>query len=332
MQSRQIILRSRPTEWPSIENFELVSVEQSSPSAGELLVQNTHLSVDPYMRGLMLGKAADGSYEIGGPMSGGAVGVVLESGLPEYEAGDEVVHLGGWREIARVDGAQVRKINTALAPPAAYLGALGLTGLSAYVGMVTIGNASSGDNVFVSAAAGAVGSIAGQLARKRGAQRVVGSAGSPEKVRHLIETLGFDDAVNYRDGDLIEQLLIAMPQGIDLFFDNVGGPQLEAGLASMNAHGRVVSCGVISQTSIWDFAPGPRNLGLVIPKRLTISGFVATDHEDQREQFVAEVAAGLADGSIFAGETVVHGLDAMPEAFLGLLKGRNTGKMVIELG
>lgn len=331
MHSRQFTLRSRPSEWPTIENFELLPVEVTPPGDGELLIRNTHLSVDPYMRSLMLGKGGDASYEIGGPMSGGAVGVVLESGIDEYQPGDNVVHLGGWREIARVDGSTVRKIDVDLAPPAAYLGALGLTGLSAYVGMVTIGRVTSGDHVLVSAAAGAVGSIAGQLARRRGASRVVGIAGSPEKIRYLTETLGFEYAFNYRDGDLVDQVRAAMPGGIDMFFDNVGGPQLEAGLASMNLHGRVVSCGVINQTSIWDLAPGPRNLGLVIPKRLTISGFVATDHEDQREKFVAEVAAGLSDGSIAATETVVHGLDAMAEAFVGLLKGTNTGKMIIEL-
>jgi hypothetical protein len=284
------------------------------------------------MRGLIIeGKTASTPYEIGKPMSGAAVGRVLESGSPRFKPGQVVSHDGGWRDIALVDQSEVRVIGVTDVAPSSYLGVLGLTGFTAYVGIRSVGRVGPGDRVFVSAAAGAVGSVAGQLARRLGASRIVGSAGSPEKVRYLVDELGFDAAFDYHDGSMTEQLAEAAPEGIDVYFDNVGGEQLEAAFWSMRERGRVVLCGAMAHPSIWHTAPGPRNLALAIPKRLTMQGYVTTDHEDQRAAFEEDVTAGLADGSIIARETVVEGLEQAPRAFLGLLTGSNIGKMVVSV-
>ncbi len=332
MLSRQFTLARRPVGRPTEADFTLAEVELPAPDERQVLIENTHISVDPYMRGLIIeGESAHPPYAIGEPMSGAAVGRVLESGSPRFKPGQTVSHPGGWRDVALVEEAEVRVIDVTAVPPSAYLGVLGLTGFTAYVGIRSVGAVGPGDRVFVSAAAGAVGSVAGQLARRLGASRVVGSAGSAEKVRHLVDDLGFDAAFDYHDGSMAEQLAAAAPEGIDVCFDNVGGEQLEAALSSMRERGRVVLCGALAHPSIWHEAPGPRNLALAIPKRLTMRGYVTTDHEDQRAAFEEEVTAALADGSIVARETVVEGLEETPRAFLGLLTGDNVGKMVVSV-
>ena len=332
MRSRQFTLASRPTDRPALENFELVEVELPDPGPGQVLIQNSHLSVDPYMRGLILqGRTAHVPYNLGEAMWGGAVGTVLASGSERFAPGDAVHHLGGWRDVALVEEAQVNVIDVERIPASAYLGVLGLTGFTAWVGVRLFGKVAEGDVVFVSAAAGGVGSVAGQLARRYGASRVVGSAGSAEKVRYVIEELGFDAAFDYHDGPLAERLEAAAPDGIDVYFDNVGGEHLEAAIGAMRPHGRIALCGAIAYPSIWHEAPGPRNLAMAIPKRLSLHGYVTTDHEAERPAFEADVKAGIIDGSILVRETIAHGLEQAPEAFLGMLKGENLGKMIIEL-
>ncbi len=241
-----------------------------------------------------------------------------------------MLHQLGWREYAVLDGGAARRVDPAIAPPQAYLGVLGMPGLTAYVGLLDIAALAAGDVVFVSGAAGAVGGMVGQIAKARG-HRVIGSAGSAEKVGHVVEELGFDAALNYRDGDLAGQLAAAAPGGIDVYFDNVGGEHLEAALGALNRGGRVALCGAISQYNATEPAPGPRNLSLAIGKRLTLRGFIVSDHGDRMRAFAEEVGGLLREGRIRSRETVVEGIERAPEAFMGLLEGRNTGKMLVRL-
>ncbi|MEU8664599.1 NADP-dependent oxidoreductase, partial [Actinoplanes philippinensis] len=238
----------------------------------------------------------------------------------------------GWREFSVADAERVRVVDPAAAPSlSAYLGLLGMTGLTAYAGLLDIAQFREGDTVFVSGAAGAVGSVAGQIARLRGAKRVIGSAGSAEKARHLIDDLGFDAAFNYKDAPVRDQLKAAAPDGIDVYFDNVGGDHLEAAISVMNKYGRIAMCGAIAQYN--DTAPpaAPRNLASTIGKEINLRGFLVGNHYHRMPDFVAEVGGWLRAGRITARETVVEGIENAPAAFLGLLRGENTGKMVVKL-
>jgi NADPH-dependent curcumin reductase CurA len=333
MRSREIHLASRPTGWPTESNFRLVEVDLAAPGPGQVLVRNLAMSVDPYMRGRMNDvKSYVPPYRLGAAMDGGAIGEVVESASPDLRAGDTVLHLFGWREHVVADAARFRRVDPAAAPtPTAYLGALGMPGLTAYVGLLDIAAMRPGDTVFVSGAAGAVGSLAGQIARQRGAARVIGSAGSAAKVSHLVDRLGFDAAFNYRDAEVYPQLKAAAPDGIDVYFDNVGGDHLEAAITSLRDYGRVALCGAISQYNAAQPAPGPRNLGLAVGKRLTMRGFIVTDHGDRMPAFLREMAGWLADGRVRVDETVVEGLERAPEALIGMLRGENTGKMIVRL-
>jgi NADPH-dependent curcumin reductase CurA len=329
--AREIRLASRPSGWPTDDNFAFADVELGSPSAGELLVKNTFMSVDPYMRGRMNDvKSYVPPYEVGKALEGGAIGEVIESGVDGVAAGDLVLHNAGWRTHALVSQY------TPLTPvdgvsPSHFLGAMGMTALTAYVGLLDIAEFKPGDTVFVSGAAGAVGSLAGQFARLKGASRVIGSAGSAEKVAHLTGKLGFDAAFNYRDGDLREQLAQAAPDGIDVYFDNVGGDHLEAAIDALRNEGRVAACGSISMYNEKKLPPGPRNLFLLVGKRLKLRGFIVTDHYDRFRAMIADVGQWLASGELVAEETFADGLDNAPAAFLGMLRGENTGKMVVRL-
>jgi NADPH-dependent curcumin reductase CurA len=330
---REIHLASRPEGWPTPENFQLVEAPVGSPGPAEVLVRNTYLSVDPAMRGRMNDiPSYVPPYQVGKVMDGGALGEVIESNDPSLAPGDVVLHRFGWREYAVVKATSARKVDPAAAPtPAAYLGALGLTGLTAYVGLLDIAAMKPGDTVFVSAAAGAVGSLAGQIAKLRGAARVIGSAGSAAKVKHVTDDLGFDAAFNYKEEPVRDALRRTAPDGIDVYFDNVGGDHLEAAIARLLRHGRVALCGAIAQYNATAPTPGPRNLALAIGKRLTLRGYIVTDHADRMPDFVAEMSGWLRAGEIICQETVVDGFENAPAAFLGLLRGDNTGKMVIRL-
>ena len=332
MTSRQVHLASRPQGWPTAENFALVDVDLPAPADGQVAVRNSFISVDPYMRGRMNDvKSYAPPFEVGAVMDGGAVGVVVESSTPGLAVGDHVQHQFGWRDLVVGDARNFRKVDTSVAPLSAYLGALGMTGLTAYAGLRSVASLAAGEIVFVSGAAGAVGSEAGQLAKLMGASRVIGSAGSAEKVAYLTDELGFDAAFNYKDGPVVEQLADAAPDGIDVYFDNVGGDHLEAAITLLRVHGRVAMCGAIAQYNATSPVPGPANLPMLIGKRATIRGFLVGDHLDVAADFEREVGAWLADGSLTFRETVVDGIDNAPDAFIGLLRGDNIGKMLVKI-
>jgi NADPH-dependent curcumin reductase CurA len=329
--SREIQLAARPHGEPRPSDFRLVDVELPDPGEGELLVRNTYMSVDPYMRGRMNDvKSYVPPFQLGHALEGGAVGEVVASAADGYAVGDVVVHQLGWREHALLEAQHARKVDAGGLPESAFLGVLGMPGLTAYAGLLDVGELRDGDVVFVSGAAGAVGSLAGQIAKLRG-HTVIGSAGSAEKVAHLIDDLGFDQAFNYKDGDVTGQLAAAAPDGVDVYFDNVGGDHLEAAIAAMNQGGRVAMCGLISGYNATAPEPGPTNLMQVIGKRLTLRGFIVTDHGRRLKDLFAEVAPAVRDGRIQFRETVVEGLDNAPQAFIDLLRGANVGKMVVKL-
>ncbi|MGX6602526.1 NADP-dependent oxidoreductase [Micromonosporaceae bacterium Da 78-11] len=330
---REIRLASRPTGWPTADNFDLVEVAVDEPGPGQILVRNLFMSVDPYMRGRMNDvKSYTPPFQLGAPLDGGAIGEVVASGSDDVPVGTVVLHGLGWRDHAVLDAAQARAVDPDAAPTlSAYLGVLGMTGLTAYAGLLDIAQFREGDTVFVSGAAGAVGSMVGQIARLKGAKRVIGSAGSAEKVAHLVDDLGFDAAFNYKEGPVVKQLRAAAPDGIDVYFDNVGGEHLEAAISVLNRYGRVAMCGAIAQYNDTEPAAAPRNLAAVIGKELNLRGFIVSNHFNRMPAFVAEMSGWLQSGQLSWRETVVDGLDNAPEAFLGLLRGENTGKMVIRL-
>ena len=333
VQTREIRLAARPSGWPDEGTFELAEVTLADPGEGELLVRTDFMSVDPYMRGRMNDtKSYVPPFQVGQPLEGGAVGHVVASRAEGFAEGDVVLHGLGWREHAVVPAGAARRLDPAQGVPlSVYLGVLGMPGLTAYVGLLDIAAMKEGDAVFVSGAAGAVGSLVGQLARLKGASRVVGSAGSPAKVQYLKE-LGFDAAFDYHDGSVTDLLDGVAPEGIDVYFENVGGDHLEAALAALRPYGRVAMCGAISQYNATEPAPGPRNMFQAIGKRLTLRGFIVSDHSQRTPDLIREVGGWVQDGSIRFQETVVDGVEHAPKAFLGLLRGENTGKMVVRLG
>ncbi|VVJ23990.1 Putative oxidoreductase YncB [Amycolatopsis camponoti] len=331
-QATEIRLASRPDGVPTQDNFEVVDTEIPTPGEGQILVRNLIMSVDPAMRGRMRDvKSYAPPFAVGEVMSGGAVGEVVESNVDDVKPGDHVLHQAGWRTHAVLDAQRYVKVDAAAAPLSTYLGVLGMPGLTAYAGLLESAEFKPGDTVFVSGAAGAVGSLVGQLAKLKGAKRVIGSAGSAEKVRHLVEDLGFDAAFNYKDGPVAAQLAEAAPEGIDVYFDNVGGEHLEAAINSITVHGRIAVCGMISQYNATEPTPAPRNLAQIIAKRLTIRGLLVIDHWHLQEQFVSEIAPLVKSGEIKYSETFVDGIRNAPEAFLGLLSGANTGKMLVRI-
>jgi NADPH-dependent curcumin reductase CurA len=264
-------------------------------------------------------------------MTGGAVGEVVESTVDDCKPGDKVLHGLGWRSHAVVPAEQAAKVDPGAVPLSAYLGVLGMTGLTAYAGLLAVGEFKEGDVVFVSGAAGAVGSIVGQLAKLKGAKRVIGSAGSAAKVEYLLNELGFDAAFNYKDGPVAEQLAKAAPDGIDLYFDNVGGEHLEAAINSANVFCRMAICGMISVYNNTEPNPAPRNLTQIVAKRLVVRGMLVGDHYGLRQQFVGEVAPLVASGKLKYSETIVDGIENASRAFLDMLDGANTGKMLVRV-
>ncbi|WP_416971852.1 NADP-dependent oxidoreductase [Streptomyces sp. 4F14] len=332
MLNREWHLLSRPVGWPKTEDFALVEAEVRQPGEGQILVRNAYLSVDPYMRGRMsAAKSYTAPFELGKAMQGGAVGEVVASNAEGIAVGDHVLHFGGWREYATFDAKQAVKVDADAAPLSAYLGVLGMTGLTAYAGLLRTASFKEGDSVFVSGAAGAVGSQVGQIAKLKGASRVIGSAGSDEKVKLLVEEYGFDAAFNYKTGKVSDLLREAAPDGIDIYFDNVGGDHLEAAIGSLNQGGRIAVCGMISVYNNTEPAPGPRNLARLIQTRGRIEGFLVGDHYDLQPEFVAEVAPWIASGALKHRETVAEGIGNTLDAFLGVLRGDNIGKMVVKL-
>jgi NADPH-dependent curcumin reductase CurA len=334
--SREWRLRSRPVGEPKLTDFELSSVEVREPAAGEVQVRNGWMTVDPYMRGRMneARNYAD-PYEIGKAMTGGAVGTVLQSRDDRFKPGDLVTSQLGWREAftATPEAAGLIKLPPTQAPPQAFLGVLGMPGHTAWYGLNGIGAPKPGETVFVSGAAGAVGSLVGQLAKMKGCH-VVGSAGGKEKCDWL-KAAGFDEAVDYRQAkdafELIKAVKAAAPKGVDIYFDNVGGDHLVAALANANVGARMPICGMISIYNATKPQPGPFNLGMLIGRRIKMQGFLIFDHAATYPEFLAEVAPLVSAGKIRYEETVMDGIDKAVDAFLALFTGGNTGKMLVKL-
>jgi len=330
--SREIQLRSRPLGIPSESDFELAEVPVREPKKGEILVHNEYISVDPYMRGRMYERDSYiPAFQIGETISGGSIGKIIQSNSDQFQVGDYVLNSSGWREYFVSDGVGLTKVDPSIAPVQSFLGALGMPGMTAYVGLLNIGNPKENETVYVSAAAGAVGSIVCQIAKIKGC-KVIGSAGSDQKVEWLLETVGVDGAFNYQKvANLLAELHQQCPNGIDIYFENVGGEHLEAVLANMNPFGRIPVCGMISQYNNTEPQPGPRNLGLVISKRLLLQGFIVSDHNDQLPQFQTDMVKWLREGQLKWDETIIEGIENTPSAFIGLFTGENLGKMLVKV-
>jgi NADPH-dependent curcumin reductase CurA len=332
--SREVRLVRAPTGLPVLDDFAIVEVEVEPPRDGEALVRNAFVSVDPFMRLSMssvhpvLGRPAAG---VGETLTGGAVGEVVASRTDAFREGDWVVHQAGWREVSRIRGDDdgLRTIDPAAAPASTALGVLGMPGLTAWAGLRLFEPQGAGRTVYVSAAAGTVGSIAAQLAARDGAT-VITSAGSPDK-RAWLESLGLGPVFDYRDG-VRDSLARLAPGGIDLYFDNVGGRHLEEAIDALAFHGRVVACGAISVYNDVEASAGPRNLDLLFTKELTIRGVRSRAHRHEYPAFLAEVTPLVTSGELRYEETVARGLEQAPAAFIGLFSGRNLGKMLVQVG
>jgi len=331
--SQEIRLKSLPQGLPDASHFELATVDVPAPGEGEIAVRNIYMSVDPYMRGRMMDRDSYiPPFKIGAVMDGGAVGQVVASNAPSHAVGDYVVSMFGWREVAVAKAFNFQKIDPNLAPIQAYLGTLGMPGLTAWAGLFKVANLKDGESVFVSAASGAVGSVVCQLAKAHGCY-VVGSAGSDEKCRWLTEVAGIDKAINYKTcGNLDAAVKAAFPKGIDVYFENVGGAHLEAALNHMNLFGRAAFCGLIEQYNDTAPRPGPSNLINVVGKNLRLQGFIVSHYFDQMPHFIGEAAGLIQAGKLKWQETVEHGIENAPKAFLKLFSGENSGKMLVKIG
>ncbi len=332
MKSREIHLKSRPQGIPKPENFETVEVDVPSPAEGEFLVKNEWLSVDPYMRGRMKdGKSYVAPFELGKPMEGGCVGKVIESKHPDFKQGEYVLGNLGWRECWKSDGKGVLKIDTSISEPKNFLSILGMTGMTAWFGLLKIGELKEGSQVFVSAASGAVGSAVCQIAKLMGC-RVVGSSGSAEKIAWLKDKAGIDDALNYHEvDDLSAKLEELFPDGIDLYYDNVGGDHLAGAIDQMNNFGRIVCCGMISGYNDESPQPGPNNLFKVIGKRIRMEGFIVSDHQELHAEFLQQMSTWLEAGKIHWQETITEGVENAPAAFIELFNGKKIGKALVKV-
>ena len=327
--TQRIVLASRPRGAVTPENFRLEQVEVPQPGDGQVLVRNEYLSLDPYMRGRMAeAKSYAAPQPLDDTMIGGTAGVVMPSSHPRFAAGDSVVGMLGWAEMGVADGAMLRKVDASRIPLSAYLGVLGMPGMTAWYGLNRIMRPIKGETILVSAASGAVGSAVGQLAKLQGC-RAVGIAGGPEKCAYVVDQLGFDACVDYKAGNLAADLAAAAPDGIDALFENVGGAGFDAALPLMNAFGRIALCGLIAGYNGDDLAV--RNMRFILTSRLSMRGFIVTEHMDLWPQGLSELGALVGGGQLKYRETVAQGLAAAPEAFIGLLQGRNFGKQLVKL-
>jgi NADPH-dependent curcumin reductase CurA len=331
--SREIRLARRPEGMPTPRDFELAETDVPSPGPGQVLVRNIYMSVDPYMRGRMVQRESYvPPFQVGEALSGGAVGQVVESSNPNFKPGDYVSNFSGWKEWFATPGGDLTRVDPGVAPIQAFLGALGMPGLTAYAGLLKVGELKDGERVFVSAASGAVGAIVCQIAKNKGCY-VVGSAGSDEKCDWLTKEARCDKAINYRKaGNLTAAVKEAFPEGIDVYFENVGGAHLDAALANMRMYGRIPVCGMIAQYNETALPPGPANIIAVIPQRLTIRGFIVTDYASLTPQFLRDMSEWHRAGKMTWRETVYDGIERAPEAFIGLFKGENFGKMLVKIG
>lgn len=331
VKAREIHLASRPNGEPTLDNFAFATVDLPEPEPGQVLVRNAFFSVDPYMRNRMNDvRSYVPPFAVGKPLEGAAVGQVVQSRDANFPVSTWVQSLCGWRDYYVASAQQLRAIDATQAPPSAYLGVLGATGLTAWVGLNDIAKIKENETVFVSGGAGAVGSVACQLAKQRGC-RVIASAGSSAKVAFLRNQLQVDHAFNYRESDPLQELQKAAPEGLHVYFDNTAGPQLEAALSAMRNHGRVAMCGAISGYN--GPVEGPRNLTLTITRRLRLEGFIVVDHLHRMQQFFAEAIPAVRAGKLLHQETAIQGIENAPQAFISLLRSGDAhmGKLVIRL-
>jgi NADPH-dependent curcumin reductase CurA len=328
-----IVLARRPRGALEPSDLQLIDVSVAAPGPGEALVRNEYMSLDPSTRGRMdaTEKVYTTNFELGGPLDGWAIGRVIESGSDLLPVGATVRHRFGWRELALVTEAEASAVDVSAAPASSWLSALGQTGFTAYVGIIRVGQFAAGDTVFVSAAAGGVGSIAGQVARLSGARQVIGSAGGQGKCEWLVSELGFDAAIDYRGSDVRHRLAELAPDGLDLYFDNVGGDQLVAALHNLRTNGRITLCGMVSAMAAVTEQPAIGELIQAVLRRATLRGFIVRDHEDLRPEFEARVGAWLQSGELVDRTTVYEGIGAAPEAMVQLLRGGNVGKALVRL-
>jgi len=328
----QIRLASRPSGWVDESNFTLSESAVVRPADGEVLIRNIFMSVDPYMRGRMNDvKSYIPPFQIGEVLQAGVVGQVVESKFDGIGEGDFVMGMLGWENYSISDGRLLRKVPAGPVPLSYHLGILGMPGMTAYVGLIKIAEAKAGDNVFVTAASGAVGSVVGQLAKIHGC-KVAGSAGSDEKVASLTEEFGYDAAFNYKtSASLGDSVRDACPEGVDVLFENVGGEILEAVLWNMRDYGRIALCGMIADYNFEEPQPGPRGMMLIVGRRLKLQGFIVTDHPEVCEEYVRKAIGWLQEGKLTYRESVAEGVKNAPQAFIDLLKGRNIGKQIVQL-
>ena len=330
--NKQICLASRPSGWVEKKNFTVTEAAIVKPADGEVLVRNIFMSVDPYMRSRMNDvKSYIPPFQIGEVLQAGVVGQVVESRFDGIDAGDYVMGMLGWENYSVSDGRSLRKVVAGSIPLSYHLGVLGMPGMTAYVGLMKIAAAQAGDKVFVSAASGAVGSVVGQLAKIHGCY-VAGSAGSDDKVNLLMGEFGYDAAFNYKTSEsLTKSVQAACPDGVDILFENVGADIFEAVLWNMRDYGRIALCGMIADYNLEEPQPGPRGMQLIIGRRLTIRGFIVTDHPEACEEYVKKAIGWLQEGKLIYRESIAEGVENAPQAFMDLLKGANTGKQIVQL-
>lgn len=331
--SRQVRLVARPDGWPTTDDFSLDDIELDELAPGEARVRNEFVSVDPYMRGRMNDvKSYVPPFALGETMTGGAVGRVVESRSDDLPIGALVLHQLGWRDVAQADASAFQRLPELPGVSLSlHLGILGMTGLTAYVGLTRIARMQQGDTVFVSGAAGAVGTAAGQIARLLGAGRVIGSAGGARKTALLTETYGYDAALDYKAAPVRDQLPDLAPDGVDVYFDNVGGDHLTAALDVMSRHGRVALCGAIEGYNAEERPAGPDNMANIITRSLTLTGFTLGDHLHHGPEFRERMTEWFTAGRIRYDETIVDGIDSAVDAFLGMMRGANVGKMLVRV-
>lgn len=331
--STQIRLARRPEGWPTPDDFAIERVELGPLAPGEVRVANEYVSVDPYMRGRMNDVPSYiPPFALGDVIAGGAIGRVVQSAADDLPVGTVVLHQHGWTDVVQADASSFRPVPDVPGFPLSLrLHILGMTGLTAYVGLTAIANLKPGDTVFVSGAAGAVGTAVGQIAKLLGAARVIGSAGSAEKVALLTEKYGYDAAFNYKDAPVREQLPAHAPDGVDVFFDNVGGDHLEAALDVMNTGGRLALCGAIAGYNTTEKTPGPDNMARMITRSLTATGFTLAAYLHLSPEFTERMTVWFAEGKIAYDETVVDGIENTVDAFLAMMRGANTGKMLVRV-
>ena len=331
--STQIQFVNRPTGWPSHDDFRTATIEYGDLEPGQVRVRNEFVSVDPYMRGRMNDtRSYVAPFALGETITGGAVGRVIESESDALPVGTPVLHQHGWSDVIQADAETFRPVpDIEGLPLSVHLHILGMTGLTAYVGLTAIAGMEEGDTVFVSGAAGAVGTAVGQIAKQLGASRVIGSAGSAEKVALLTQKYGYDEAFNYKEVNVREQLPVSAPDGVDVYFDNVGGDHLEAALDAMNDGGRIALCGAISGYNSTDRTPGPDNMANIITRGLKLEGFTLANYLHHAPAFREKMTKWFAEGKIAYDETVVDGIENTVDAFLDMMRGANTGKMLVRI-